>query len=285
MLVSRHHVHIWHACLNQPETYVQQLISTLSSDEQARASLFRSEQDRRRYIVSHGLLRCILGSYLQLAPDQVQFHYENDGKPAIEGTTTARANMVHFNMSHSHEMALYAVTRGRAVGIDIEYMRHVLAIEQLVDRFFSRAERDAFHALAPNEREAAFFRGWTRKEACLKAIGTGLKTPLASVEVSFLLNEPAVLLNIGANGEHREHAQEAIRWALQDIKSAHGYVAALAVEETDYQLTYYQVQHPQYHDIGDRSYSTSKSVVCPGKEVFFGQVAKTHMDSPVLIIR
>src|SRR5579872_2790651 len=252
MIVSEHDVHIWHACLNQPEAYVQHLASSLSTDEQARASLFRHQQDSRRYIVSHGLLRCILGSYLQLAPGQVQFQYENDGKPAIQGTTTVRANMVHFNMSHSHEMALYAVTRGRAVGIDIEYMRHILAVEQLVERCFSRAERDAFYTLAPDEREAAFFRGWTRKEAYLKAIGTGLKTPLASVEVSFVLNEPSVLLNVG---ENREHAQKDTCWSLQDVESAHGYVAALAVEETDYQLIYYQVPPPQHHDRRDRGIS------------------------------
>ena len=256
MIVARHDVHIWHACLNQPETYVRQLASTLSSDEQARVSLFRHEQDRRRYIVSHGLLRCILGSYLQLAPGQVQFHYEDDGKPAIEGTATTRANMVHFNMSHSHEMALYAVTRGRAVGIDIEYMRHIRAVEQLVERSFSRAERDAFHALASAEREAAFFRGWTRKEAYLKAIGTGLKTPLAAVEVPLLLNEAATLLNVGMSRVNGENKQEDRRWVLQDIKSAHGYVAALVVEETDYQLTYYQVPRLRYHDRSDSGCKT-----------------------------
>ncbi len=230
LTLSNNDVHIWRVFLDQPATCVRQLALELSADEQDRARCFYFEQARTRFIVARGFLRRILSYYLGIEPGQLQFRYGDYGKPAL--AESSNAGSLRFNLSHSHELALYAVTLGREVGIDIEHMRHIPEVEQLVERFFSAQEIAAFRALHPNERYEAFFKLWTRKEAYLKVTGAGLSLPPHRFVVS--LNEPARLLNAAGK------PQEAARWSLQDLRSVPGYAAALAVEGARYQLAYYQ---------------------------------------------
>ena len=132
--------------------------------------------------------------------------------------------MIRFNLSHSHGVALYAVTRGREVGIDLEYIRSDLEVEQIAERFFSRREIATLRALPIDLRTDAFFLCWTRKETYLKARGEGLSLPLDQFDVSLIPGEPAALLSTH-RGSH-----EALRWSLQELTPAPGYVAALGVE-------------------------------------------------------
>src|SRR6266576_693793 len=189
LALSKQDIHIWYAFLDQPTVSVQQLMATLSSDELSKARSFYFEQDRKRYTVCRGLLRRILSYYLKSAPHQLQFRYGSRGKPAL--AELPGSNSISFNLSHSHELALYAVTQGREIGIDLEHMRHMPEVERIVDQFFSAREVTVFHALHPHEQQEAFFKGWTSKEAYLKAIGEGLSCPLSHIEVSLCPEEPA----------------------------------------------------------------------------------------------
>jgi 4'-phosphopantetheinyl transferase len=221
--LSDHEVHIWCVCLPAWFASCQQLLDWLTADEQARASRFRFEKHRQSFIVGRGLLRVILGRYLSLEPSQLQFSYNAHGKPSLAETFGNEA--MQFNVSHSHEVALYAFTRDRRIGIDVEHIRPVPDADHIVERFFSDRESALFQSLAIDCKEAAFFRGWTQKEAYLKAIGEGLAYPLRNVEVSLSPHGPAQLLSIENDPE------AAHQWYFQDLQPVPHYMAALAVEQ------------------------------------------------------
>lgn len=131
---------------------------------------------------------------------------------------------LHFNVSHSNGLALYAVARGREIGIDLEFVREDIAGLEIAERFFSSREVSALRALAPSEYTVAFFDCWTRKEAYIKARGEGLSHPLHGFTVSLAPGTPAAILNIDAD------PHEAARWTLVALSPGDGYRAALAVE-------------------------------------------------------
>ncbi|WP_250124597.1 4'-phosphopantetheinyl transferase superfamily protein [Chroococcidiopsis sp. CCMEE 29] len=234
LTVTSSDVHVWRAALAQPAARVQQLVQTLSADERIRAERFYFERDRNRFIVGRGLLRIVLSRYLGIAPDQLQFYYGSRGKPALAETLSE--SKLRFNLSHSEEMALYAVTRDREIGIDIEYIRPITEMEQIAKRFFSIQENAVFCTLPPNQKQTAFFNCWTRKEAYVKAIGDGLALSLTQFDVSLTSGEPARLLAIQGDRSAANH------WSLQEVKPAPGYVAALAVEGHGWNLSCWQWQ-------------------------------------------
>jgi len=158
------------------------VLKSLVPDERQRAERFRFERDRRRFIVAHGVLRDILGRYLKCSPAQVSFSYNQYGKPALAQESEAIG--LRFNMSHSHEVALYALTRAREVGVDVELLREDFASLEIAERFFSRSEVALLNSLAPELRTDGFFNCWTRKEAYIKALGEGLSHPLDRFAVS-----------------------------------------------------------------------------------------------------
>ncbi len=231
LVLSGNEVHVWRASLEQPETLIQQLAQILSEDERVRADRFYFERDRNRFIVGRGLLRTILGRYLNREPQQLQFCYSPRGKPALVDTGTG--SQLQFNLSHSHELALYAVTCDRQIGIDLEHMRPTSDLEKLTQRFFSPHEHSVICSLPAEQKQEAFFRGWTCKEAYLKAIGEGL-AQLEQIEVSLVPGEPARLLSIAKD------SQATKRWSLQTLTPDPNYKAALAVEGQDWCLRCWQ---------------------------------------------
>jgi 4'-phosphopantetheinyl transferase len=219
--LSGNEVHVWRAVLDQPHDYTRGLMQFLARDEAARAEKFYFPRDRARFIVAHGTLRVILARYLSCEPSALRFSYSPYGKPALAGEFV-RAGLA-FNLAHSAGMALYALTRGQEIGVDVERMRE-LEYEQVSERFFSPYEVSVLCSLPPEERQAAFFRCWTRKEAYLKARGMGLSLPLDMFDVSLAPGEPPALLNI------REGRQEPSCWSLYDLSFDPGYAAALAIK-------------------------------------------------------
>jgi 4'-phosphopantetheinyl transferase len=135
-------------------------------------------------------------------------------------------------------VALYAVARGREIGIDLEFMRCDLEVEEIAERFFSRRETATLRALPTDLRKYAFFLCWTRKEAYIKARGEGLSLPLNQFDVSLIPGEPAALLSAQPDSD------EALRWSLHEMTIASGYVAALAVEGRGWSLSCWQWPGP-----------------------------------------
>src|SRR6185503_5297431 len=154
----------------------------LCEAERGRAARCRFDRDRRRFIVARARLRQLLAARLGVRPESVEFAYGSNGKPALAQRFGGTG--LSFSLSHCDELALYAFSRARAVGIDVEAIRVVREADDIAARFFSRRENRAYRALAPGERPLGFLRCWTRKEALVKALGGGLSMPLARLDVS-----------------------------------------------------------------------------------------------------
>lgn len=224
-------VHVWLAKLDQPEEILRGALSSLSPDERQRAERFRFRKDRDHFIIARGTLRAILARYLQLEPRALRFDYSRYGKPALaQGTHVSPRVPLHFNLSHSHELALFAFALNREVGLDLEFIRDDFAGEEIAGRFFSRREVEMLCALPSHLRGVGFFNCWTRKEAYIKAIGEGLSMPLDQFDVSLAPGEPAALLRT------LRDESEASRWSLKELKPGAGYAAAIAVEGHDWRL-------------------------------------------------
>mgnify|MGYP006266897167 CR=1 FL=1 len=224
-----HEVHVWRANLDLSAAQVEELAKTLSTDEKSRAGSFYFEQHRQRFIVGRGLLRTLLGRYLQIEPGQLQFDYSPRGKPTLAGRSGAHP--LQFNLSHCQGLALYGFTCDRPIGIDLEYLRSSIEAETIAQRFFSAREYTALIALPAQERQKGFFRAWTAKEAYLKATGEGLAGSLEQVEISLIPGEPSRLLSIHGN------SQAAVGWSLYDLTPAPDYIATLAVEGYGWNLS------------------------------------------------
>ncbi|MFZ0638724.1 MAG: 4'-phosphopantetheinyl transferase superfamily protein [Candidatus Acidiferrales bacterium] len=225
-------VHVWRATLDQTPSQIQSFLHNLSADEQARAKRFHFQRDRERFIVARGVLRAILAGYLNKAPECLSFCYSSYGKPTLAEESGWDAT--RFSVSHSQGVALYAFTRGREVGIDLEHIRFDMAVAEIAERFFSRREVATLRALPTDLQQQAFFCCWTRKEAYIKARGEGLSLPLDQFDVSVGPGEPAAIL-----GTQRDPS-EASCWSLQEFVPAPGYVAALAVKGHGWRLTVWQ---------------------------------------------
>lgn len=221
-------VHIWRAALDRSAGERERLEQTLSPEEHERAGRFYFQKDRERFIVARGLLRALLGRYLSVEADQLRFCYSPYGKPALSPDLCS--SELRFNLSHSHGLALYAITRGREVGIDLEQIRPEPVNEPIAERFFSAPEVAALRALPAALQPEGFFNCWTRKEATIKARGEGLTVSLDQFQVSLAPGEPAALLSV--NGD----PAEASRWSLRELQPGADYVAAIAVEGEDWQL-------------------------------------------------
>lgn len=227
-VLGRNLVHVWRAALDQPPPVINALWDTLAGDERERAERFHFRRDREHYIVARGVLRNIIGRYSGMRPGALRFCYGSHGKPAL--SVELNEALINFNVSHSHNLALFAITRERELGIDIEYVRAEIAKERIAEQFFSRREVAMLRALPADAQATAFFNCWTRKEAYVKAKGEGLSMPLDRFDVSLVPGEAAALLAT------RGDTQEASRWALQELMPAPGFVAALAVEGHEWEL-------------------------------------------------
>ncbi|MEH2364598.1 4'-phosphopantetheinyl transferase HetI [Nostoc sp.] len=217
-------IHVWRIELEQTEAQLQNLVATLSSDEMARAERFYFPKHRQHFIAGRGILRTILGRYLGVQPSQVQFNYQQRGKPVLADTFADSG--LAFNLSHSQELGLCAVNCTRPIGVDLEYIRPMSDLEALAKRFFLPREYEMLRSLSPNQQQEIFFRYWTCKEAYLKATGDGL-SQLEQIEVSLTPTEPAKL----------EITED---WSLFELIPANNYVAAVAVANFGWHLKCWQ---------------------------------------------
>jgi 4'-phosphopantetheinyl transferase len=215
------HIHVWRIRLGTP---LSNSVAThvLSPDELDRARRFRFERDRVCFIQSRSALRCLLGHYLATSAMRIRFEYLHNGKPALQ--TKLNSLGLRFNVAHSASWALIAICTDREVGIDIEEIRRDLDTGSLAERFFSPRERANLRELSDDLQLVAFFACWTRKEALLKATGTGLSSPLEGFSVSTNPALDPILEETGGSSGFQG------QWSLADLNVEQGYRATLAVE-------------------------------------------------------
>lgn len=222
-------VHIWQVSLEQLPPTVARLKELLAPDECERADRFHFERDREHYITGRGVLRSILGKYLGISPEKIQFDYGEHGKPALPGNSPLR-----FNLAHSNNLMLLAVTLHRELGIDVEYLHLMPEAEGIASRFFTKAENKALRALPESQKLEGFFINWVCKEAYLKALGDGLAKPLDQFEILPTIRRPQGLLKVV------DQPEESKRWFFQVFRPTDGYIAALTVEQKDLKSVYWQ---------------------------------------------
>lgn len=216
---------MWRTRLDQPAELQENYLRTLAEDERTRANRFHFDQHRRHFVVARGFLRVLLARYLNTTPEAVRFAYGPYGKPILD-----RESSLRFNASHSGDWAVYGFIRDHEVGIDVEQIKEDFGTEGIAERFFSPGEVQTLSALPEAEKAAAFFRCWTRKEAYIKAIGSGLSHPLDSFDVTLAPGQPAALSRV-----------EEL-WSLFDLDVAPGYAGALAVESSGHRLHRFELR-------------------------------------------
>jgi len=165
----------------------ERLLPWLTADEHARMRRLVREGDRHTFAVTRALVRHTLSEYGATAPRDWRFETNAYGCPSV-APAQAGDPPLSFNLSHTDGLVALAVTRGHAVGIDVERADRVVR-EQVAERFFAPSEVADLHALPVDEQPRAFFEYWTLKEAYIKARGLGLAIPLA--DFAFALRPPA----------------------------------------------------------------------------------------------
>jgi 4'-phosphopantetheinyl transferase len=221
--------HAWYVRLEALAAEPEPWQRLLSLEERERAARFRFARDQRRFTVTRALLRLLLGAYLESEPEALTFHTLEHGKPMLAGRH--RGNPLHFNVSHSDGMALFGVTLDRAIGVDVERIRHDFEVVTIAKRFFSAAEQRDFLSLSLAQQHRAFFDCWTRKEAYVKAIGDGLSHPLHQFDVSLAPGDPARLTAT------RPDPEEASRWTMAAPDVGAGYAAAIVAKAENLEIT------------------------------------------------
>jgi len=202
---------IWHIRIG-PNPVPIRLVEVLSPEERRHAARFVREIDRRRFLLCHAALRSILGEWLGEPPEHLRFASGRWGKPVLDRPFSDAA--VEFNLSHTAELGLVAVTRGRRVGIDVETIRPLNEMLDIARRVLAARDCAVLTALPPEQAIEAFWRAWTANEACLKAVGSGLGA-----------GEPAIRLDRRGRPTPCND-----RLCLHRIEVAHPLVAALAIE-------------------------------------------------------
>ncbi len=224
LVIRENEVHIWLVQTNGESISLGDFKDLLSSVEQDRASKFKFETDRRRYITAHAALRSILSSYVNSPARELQFASGPYGKPKLAPIHDKKK--IAFSLSHSHEVALIAITQGREIGVDVEWVREDFVFDEVAHRFFTTREVAALHALPLHLQREAFYKCWTSKEAFLKAKGTGLSGQLDEVEMGLTDHGVCVKGTVP-------------NLSLVELTVDGGYVAALVVGGVEPRLTYY----------------------------------------------
>jgi 4'-phosphopantetheinyl transferase len=215
-------IEVWTAKLEAGTTRLAEYEHMLSADERARAGRFHFAQDRHRFIVARGILRTLVAGRLGLAPAAVAFSYLAHGKPAV-----AAESPLDFNLSHSGNRALFALSGNGRVGVDLEALDRDVDVMALAQRFFHPGETAALRQLPQPLRRRAFFACWTRKEAVVKATGDGLlAAPMDAFEVSVAPDAPPRILASGR--------LVAADWSLHTIAASPGHAATVAVWRKDF---------------------------------------------------
>jgi 4'-phosphopantetheinyl transferase len=226
--LGRSEVHLWRCWLDQAPDRLDALSAVLSPEERARAERPYYQRGRRYAVVARGFLRRVLAGYLGIAAEKLALVYGEHGKPAL--AEVSRPADVRFNLAHSGDLAILAITRGRDLGADVERLRPITEHARIAARFFSTAENAALGSQWASDPILGFFTCWTRKEAYVKAIGYGFSHPLDGFDVSIAPDEPARLLRV------ERDPTEVTRWTFDTFEPAPGYLGAVAVEGSDWRL-------------------------------------------------
>lgn len=211
-------VDVWRIRMPAAGTAPDALCDLLDADELQRANRYKNTAARRRFVTARASLRLILAGYCGTSPEDLSFSAGAHGKPQLTGS---HSEELHFNVSHSVDLIVVAVSRGAPLGIDVEFIDPAADWPALSRKVCTDRERARLAAFSQDEGRLAFFRCWTRKEAYVKARGDGFALPLIRCEVSVGSAEPPRIENVPGG------AIEIGRWSLEDLAVSAGYAGAI----------------------------------------------------------
>jgi 4'-phosphopantetheinyl transferase len=220
-MIPRDEIHLWSVPLDVGTSVVTSLAQTLAPDEIERARRLRHALDRWRFVTRRAVLRLLLARYLGTEPWAVRLRSDEFGKLAVV-SDPENTNPPDFSISASAGLALYAFAAGVSVGIDVERVERSVSYDDVARRYFTPSEQAELRAFSASERQEAFFRCWTRKEAYVKACGDGLSHSLSSFDVSLAARGTCLLRRVHGS------ASLASSWTLAAVTPAVGFVAAVA---------------------------------------------------------
>jgi 4'-phosphopantetheinyl transferase len=235
-------IHLWLASLQLNSASMQRMWRTLDGDERTRALRFHFAKDRCDFTAARGILRDILSRYLGRPSSKLRFQYGESGKPELRARTGEEK--LNFNTSHSHGLAVYAVTRGAEVGVDLEKVRPAMLRDSIPERFFSATEATELRSLPRRLQPRSFFQTWTQKEALAKAQGQGL----------------ASLLEISPGRDSRIDPtipiySDSLSWTTLPLSPAPGYIGAIASNHEISRLRFWRWQEADVCEARNARYS------------------------------
>ena len=222
-------VHVWRVCLSSFRLSAALWRRILSPEENDRADRFHFDRDRETWLITRGILRTLLGCYLDLPASNLELTANASGKPALHSRFLSRD--FRFNVSHSGQCSLLAFASGIDIGVDVECHQARCHVEELATSVLSPDDLAVFQRLPLHLRPAAFFAAWTRKEAVLKACGVGLSLSPELIEVTFAPNEDPALRR------GPDLLAPFDRWSLRSLDVAEHYSAAVAAPAAEINLS------------------------------------------------
>ncbi|MGK7941237.1 MAG: 4'-phosphopantetheinyl transferase superfamily protein [Crocosphaera sp.] len=228
LTINSQEIHLWKTNLQQSSLNIKNGFKILNQEEKIKAQKFHFEQHQQRFIIARSTLKRILSLYLSLPPETIEFQYSDHGKPQLVDHLNNK--QLQFNLSHSQDLAIYAITPYYLIGVDVEYVRPMRDAENIAKRFFSAQEFQRINSLSPVNKNKEFLTLWTAKEAYLKAIGKGLSGGLETVEISSY--EPRKFINLPDINKHN--------WTLLSFVPQVNYLAAMAVQDNQQVTTYFR---------------------------------------------
>ncbi|WP_299490291.1 4'-phosphopantetheinyl transferase superfamily protein [Acaryochloris sp. IP29b_bin.137] len=228
-------LHIWRLSLHPQADIDHRLWQLLSKDEQQRALRFVRSQDQTQFVQVRGTLRLLLGQYLNVPGVSLEFDYGEYGKPQL--VSSCNPLEVQFNVSHSHEFALMAIAMTTEVGVDIEQVNQRSEFLKISQRFFTTAEHQVLLQQPPHQQRQTFFQLWTRKEACIKAMGGSIAHGLEHINVAVDLHQSTRVIEV----TERSHRQ----LFLYNLSLGNDYAGAVATTQPFQQLHTWDWHHPE----------------------------------------
>ncbi len=214
------HVHLWLIDLADHRQNFDRLQHLLNDTETARAQRLLRPHVYERFVLARALLRQLLGHYLRCSPQEVHLQFSSYGKPSLD--PSVHKMPLQFNISHSQDYVMVALTKQNELGVDIEYHKALNDFNGIIERVFSASEQTWLASLPEPSQQAAFFKVWTRKEALTKAMGLGLSLPFHEITVAD-----------GQAGdipsEIRYPANHSTSWYIYDLPSIPQFSSALSL--------------------------------------------------------
>jgi 4'-phosphopantetheinyl transferase len=228
--LSQNEIHLWFAYYDRvDDAKIHDVYwAILSESERQQVSRFYFPRDRRRYLLTRALVRTVLSTYVSVRPQDWLFSANAYGRPEVTNARESGAQL-SFNISHTHSLIVLGITKGRALGVDVENVRTRNISIDIADQFFSPTEVATLSAVPPTEQRDRFFEYWTFKESYIKARGMGLSIPLDKFSFRFP-HDGAVELAIDPSLEDRSE-----RWQFWQFRPTSEYLVAVCAERTDTQ--------------------------------------------------